>query len=175
MRRSVVSSSSNPASSAAFNSAPLLSVSQPLACAVWTVCPDSEWTSPFGVPWSKRTSTGGDWVGAQALSHELENGRHLLARHVELLNDLVDAEILEILNDRGHGQTGALEHPGTTDPVRDAFDDRTPRPVKRCHEPTSSISRLLDVIPAVTWVHAVARSPCSRRSHPAIWFQLANV
>ena len=48
MRRSVVSSSSNPASSAAFNSAPLLSVSQPLDCAVWTVCPDSARTSPFG-------------------------------------------------------------------------------------------------------------------------------
>lgn len=29
---------------------------------------------------------------AQAPSHELEHGRHLLARHVKLLDDLVDAE-----------------------------------------------------------------------------------
>ena len=50
-RRSVVSSNSNPASSAAFNSAPLLSVSQPLDCAVWTVCAeDRARASPFGVP-----------------------------------------------------------------------------------------------------------------------------
>jgi hypothetical protein len=28
---------------------------------------------PFGVPWSKRMSTGGDVGSAQALSHELED------------------------------------------------------------------------------------------------------
>src|SRR5438045_4168987 len=102
MRRSVVSSSSNPASSAAFKSAPLLSVSQPLACAVWIVCLDNARASPFGVPWSKRTSTGVDSSSAQALSHELKDSRHLLTRHVELLDDLVDAEVLEVLDYRGH-------------------------------------------------------------------------
>jgi hypothetical protein len=97
MRRSVVSSISKPASSAASNNAPLLSVSQPLDCAVWMVCTDSARASPFGVPWSKRTSTGGDVGSAQALRDELEDGRHLLARHVVLLDDLVKTEILEVL------------------------------------------------------------------------------
>ena len=46
-------------STSAFRRAPLLSVSQPLDCAVWTVCPGSARISPFGVPWSKRMSTGG--------------------------------------------------------------------------------------------------------------------
>lgn len=35
--------------------------------------------------------TGGDGVGAQALSYELEHGRHRLARHVRLLDHLLDA------------------------------------------------------------------------------------
>ncbi len=34
-------------------------------------------------------STGGDVGSAQALSHELEDGGYLLARHVELLDDLL--------------------------------------------------------------------------------------
>ena len=82
------------ASSAAFNSAPLFSVSQPLDCAVWTVCPGSARAGPFGVPRSKRTSTGGNDGSAKALSDELEDGHHLFARHVELVDDLVDAQIL---------------------------------------------------------------------------------
>src|SRR5262245_20831105 len=106
MRRSVVKSTSKPASSAASNNAPLLSVSQPLDCAVWIVCADSARVSPFGVPWSKRTSTGRDVGTAQALSYELEDGRHLLARHVVLLDDFVDAQILEVLDDGSHRQTG---------------------------------------------------------------------
>jgi hypothetical protein len=31
---------------------------------VCTVCPGSARISPFGVPWSKRTSTGGTGLGA---------------------------------------------------------------------------------------------------------------
>lgn len=42
--------SSKPACSAASSSAPLLSVSQPLACAVSTACPGTAPISPFGVP-----------------------------------------------------------------------------------------------------------------------------
>jgi hypothetical protein len=62
----------------------------------------------FGVPWSKRISTGSDGVRAKALSYELKDVHHPLARHVELLDDLVDAEILEVLDDCGHGQPGAI-------------------------------------------------------------------
>src|SRR4030088_2081408 len=153
MRRSVVSSRWNPASSAAFKSAPLLSVSQPLACAVWTVCPGSAWINPWGVPWSKRMSTGWNRLSAEALRHEVEHCRDLLARHVELLDDLVDAEILEVLDDRGHGQARALEHPGAAHLTRNALDGWTLGPVKQCHSRTSS-SRLRQTGLAVTRVHA---------------------
>jgi hypothetical protein len=37
---------------------------------------------------------------AQTLSHELEDSGDLFARHVELLDDLVDAEILEVLTSK---------------------------------------------------------------------------
>ena len=125
------------ATAATFKSAPLLSVSRPLACAVWMAWPDNARASPFGVPWSNRTSIGGDCLGAQALSHELEHGGDLLTRDVELLDNLVDAEILEILDDSCYGQASALEHPGPADLARDALDDRALGPVKGCHEPTS--------------------------------------
>jgi hypothetical protein len=52
-------------------------------------------------------STGGDVGSAQALSHELQDSGDLFARHVELLDDFVDAEILEVLDDRGHGYAAA--------------------------------------------------------------------
>src|SRR6516162_7489756 len=136
MRRSVVSSRSKPASSAAFNNSPLLSASQPRDSAVWTVCPTSVRASPFGVPWSNRTSTGRDF-GTQNFGDEFENGLYLFAGHVELLDDLVDAEVLEILNDCGDGQAGTPEHPCATNPIGDALDRRTLGPVKRSHEPPS--------------------------------------
>src|SRR5579864_5283444 len=123
MRRSVVSSTSNPAASAAFSSSPLLSASQPLDRAVWTVCPTSMRARPFGVPWSNRTSTGRNF-GTQTFSHEFEDGLHLFAGHVELLDDLVDAEVLEIFDDSGDRQPGPSEHPCTTNPIGDALDRR---------------------------------------------------
>ena len=129
MRRSVVSNKSKPACSAALNNSPLVSVPQPRDCAVWTVCPTSVHASPFGVPWSNRTSTGGDF-GAQTLSHELEDSLHLFVRHVELLDDLVDAEILEVLDDGGDREPRPLEHQGTAYPARDALDGRALGPVK---------------------------------------------
>jgi hypothetical protein len=52
-------------------------------------------------------STGGGGFNAQALSDEVEHSSDLLARHVELLHDLLDAEIFEILDDRGNGQGAA--------------------------------------------------------------------
>jgi hypothetical protein len=49
-------------------------------------------------------STGGDVGSAQALSDEVEDSGYLFARHVELLDDLVDAEILEVLDDVATGR-----------------------------------------------------------------------
>ena len=66
------------------------------------MCSNSTLASPFGVPWSNRTSTGGDF-GTQTLNDELEHGCHLFTRDVELLHDLVDAEVFEVLDDRGDG------------------------------------------------------------------------
>ena len=53
-------------------------------------------------------STGGHGVGTEALGYEVENGRYLLACDVELLDDLVDAQVLEVLNDRGNRQDACL-------------------------------------------------------------------
>jgi hypothetical protein len=114
-------------------SAPLLSVFLPFDCAVETVCPDNAWASPFGSPWSKRMSTGGNVGSSQGLSYELEDSGYLLARHVELLDDLVNAEVLEVLNDRGHGQAGAFEHPRATDLAGDALHSGALGPIGRCH------------------------------------------
>src|SRR5687767_3514600 len=130
MRRSVVSSTSKPASSAAFSRAPLLSVSQPLDWAVWMVCPGNARISPFGVPWSTRMSTGGNEVSAEALGDEFEYGRDLLARHVELLHDLLDAEVLQVLDDGGDREPCALEHPGAAYLAWNALDGRALGPVK---------------------------------------------
>jgi hypothetical protein len=86
------------------------------------VCPGSVWINPLGVPWSKRMSTGWNRLSAETLRHEVEHCGDLLAPHVELLDNLVDAEILEVLDHRGHGQPRAFEHPGTAHLAPDAFD-----------------------------------------------------
>src|SRR5262249_45496482 len=78
-------------------------------------------------------STGGDVGRAQALSHELEDSSYLFARHIELLDDLVDAQILEVLDNRGYGQTSTLEHPRAAHLAWDAFDGRALGPVKGRH------------------------------------------
>ena len=143
----------------------VLSVSQPFDCAVETVCPDNARASPFGVPWSKRMSTGVDVGSAQALSDELKDSGYLFARHVELLDDLVDAEILEVLDDRGHGQAGALEHPGAAHLAGDALDRGTLGPIERCHGLTSKL-QLTGCRPGR---HAASRSVLKRcqAAHPA--------
>ena len=121
---------------------------------MWTVWPTSMRAKPFGVPWSNRTSTG-RFFGTQTLSHEFEDGLHLFSGHVELLDDLVDAEVREILDDRGDGQAGAPEHPRATDPIGDALDRRTLGPVKCSRGPTLLHSSLREVGPVVTRVDAL--------------------
>ena len=78
-------------------------------------------------------STGRDGLGPQALSHEFKHGRDLLARNVKLLHDLLDAEILEVLDNRGHGQTSALEYPGAAHLAGNALNGRALGPVNGCH------------------------------------------
>jgi hypothetical protein len=61
-------------------------------------------------------------------SHEVEYGGDLLARHVELLHDLVNAEVFEVLDDGSHRQAGTFEHPGAAHLPGDALDGGAPRP-----------------------------------------------
>jgi hypothetical protein len=61
--------------------------------------PGSALINPLGVPWSKRMSTGWNRLSAETLRHEIEHCRDLLPCHVELLHDLVDAEVLEVLDE----------------------------------------------------------------------------
>src|SRR5205807_196399 len=57
---SVVRSTSNPASSAAFSKSPLLNVSHPCALASLTIWSSSAAEMPLGVTWSKRMSINGE-------------------------------------------------------------------------------------------------------------------
>src|SRR5580658_1161928 len=93
---------------AAFNKAPLLSLSQPLALAVMTVWPRSARASPRGAPWSKRMSIDRRGIlrrsrHSEALGHKVKHCCDLLARHVQLFHHLFDAQIFKILDDCGNG------------------------------------------------------------------------
>ena len=52
--------------------------------------------------------TGGNGVSSEALGDEFEYSRDLLACHVELLHDLLDAEVLQVLDDGGDGEPCTL-------------------------------------------------------------------
>jgi hypothetical protein len=99
---------------------------------------------------------------------------NLLARHAELLHDLCDAKVLEVLDDRGHGQARALEDPGAAHPTRELSTAGHWDQSSNAMVGTTS-SRLRQTGPAVTRVHAAPRSPSRRFSQPWIWIQLANV
>src|SRR5437867_1059917 len=137
---SVVSSTWKPAASAAFSKSRLESLSQPRSRASTTVCPTSAGAMPLGVPWSKRTSIVGRgrrdlnrWR-IQAASCKFEHSPDLFRRHMELLNDFLDAGArFEILEDRRHGHPCTSKNPCTAAPARHAFHYRTLRPVKCCH------------------------------------------
>src|ERR1700691_2301069 len=128
--RSVVSKRSTDADSAAFNKAPLLSLSQPLALAVTTVWPRSALARPRGVPWqktgSKRMSIDGGGVlrrrrYVEALRHKIEHGGNLLPRHVELFHHFFDGQILKVLDHCSNGQPRILKHPRAANLARDAL------------------------------------------------------
>ena len=119
-------------------------------------------------------STGWNRLSAEALRHEVEHCRDLLARHVELLDNLVDAEILEVLDDGGDGQRvplnaqapltlpGMLSTAGHWDQSSDAMVG-TP------------YFRLRQTGLPVTGLHAEPRSPSRRLNQPWIWFQLLQM
>src|SRR6266513_1272008 len=113
---------------------------QPRSRASTTVCPTSAGAMPLGVPWSKRTSIVGRgrrdlnrWR-IQAASCKFEHSPDLFRRHMELLNDFLDAGArFEILEDRRHGHPCTSKNPCTAAPARHAFHYLTLRPVKCCH------------------------------------------
>src|SRR5947207_3466443 len=101
---------------------------QPRSRASTTVCPTSAGAMPLGVPWSKRTSIVGRgrrdlnrWR-IQAASCKFEHSPDLFRRHMELLNDFLDAGArFEILEDRRHGHPCSLKNPCAAAPARHAF------------------------------------------------------
>src|SRR5208282_2191129 len=99
-----------------FSKAPLLNLSHSLDWAVITVCSGSARISPRGVPWSKRMSINRrgllpvGYGSFQALGYKVEDGVDLFPRHVELLHHFVNAQVFKVLNNRGNGQAGILEH-----------------------------------------------------------------
>jgi hypothetical protein len=54
------------------------------------------------------------------LSHELNDGGNLLARHVELFHHFFDAQIFRVFNDRRDGQPRIAKHPRAADLAGDA-------------------------------------------------------
>src|SRR5262245_27816133 len=82
-----------------------------------------------------RISVRGCWSRGcgEALGDEVQHGSNLLACHVKLLHDFLDAQILKIFNDCRHGQPRMPKHPCAADLVEIAFHGVTLRPIKRCH------------------------------------------
>jgi hypothetical protein len=104
-----------------------VSRSQPRAFAAITVRPGSSLARPRGVPWSKRMSIdgrrrgGGNWIRLEALSYKLEYGFDLLAGHVELVHDFLNAHVFEVLEDGGDWHTCILKYPRAANLTRDTF------------------------------------------------------
>jgi uncharacterized protein (DUF433 family) len=70
---------------------------------------------------------------AEAVSHEIEHRRDLLASYVELFHDLLDAQVLKILDHGNDGQASVAEHPSATRFIRNAFHRRALRPIESGH------------------------------------------
>src|ERR1017187_2831023 len=137
---SVDSRRSNPASSAAFNNAPLANLSHPLAIASTTVWPRSQRAMLRGVPWSKRMSIGGRCMHrgregrSQALRREMQHRVDLFARDGEFLHDFFHGQAsFQILEHRGNRHPRVLKHPRAADLAGDTFHGGTLGPIERCH------------------------------------------
>src|ERR1700683_1280899 len=119
---SVVSRTSNPASSAALSNSPLVSRSHPLASASTTVWPRSHRLILRGVPWSKRTSIGRRACvrgnrRLKAFRREIQNRVDLFARHCEFLHHFLHGQAcFQVLEHSGNRHPGVLKHPCATDP-----------------------------------------------------------
>src|ERR1700675_4993754 len=124
---SVVTNTSNPASSAAASNSPFERRSQPRALASVTSWPARNRDIPLGVPWSKRTSIGGtnvigDRGSVQAAGREFENGFDLVDRHIELFYDFLDGHaVFEVFEYSGHWHPGAAKDPRAADLARNAL------------------------------------------------------
>jgi hypothetical protein len=78
----------------------------------------------------------GQWPGVAR--REFENSVDLLAGHMELIDDFLDARTrFEVFENRSHGHPGVAKNPGSATPVRHAFHRETLRPIESCHVSTS--------------------------------------
>jgi hypothetical protein len=88
----------------------------------------------------QKTRTGGTGFGAEALSNEIEHCRGRFARHVVLLDDLVDTEVSRFSMTVATGKRVPLNtHAPLTLPWMLSTVGH-PGPVKRCHECNSYVS-----------------------------------
>src|ERR1035441_3773072 len=116
---SVVSSTSNPAFSAAFSSSPLAGVSLPSSFAFVTVWPSRNGISGAGVPWSKRMRLdrlGGGGLhrrgSVKAPCGEFQYSYHLVPRHIEPFHNLVNCGPgLQVLENSRNRHAGIFKHP----------------------------------------------------------------
>ena len=111
MRRSVVSSNSKPATSAASNSAPLLSLSQPFDCADGRCA----LTTPAQVPSACRGQRGRAPAGSSerrlsAAKSRTANTCSRVTSNCPMTSSMLGSSRFSMTV--GHGQTSAFEHPG---------------------------------------------------------------
>ena len=57
----------------------------------------------------------------EALRDKFQDRYDLFPRDVKLFHDFLDAQILQVLDHRGNGQPGILEHPRAADLAGNAF------------------------------------------------------
>jgi hypothetical protein len=77
--------------------------------------------------------TAGSRSSPKALRYKFERGFNLFPRHVVLFHHLVDAHVLEVLENGGHRHPGVLKHPCSADFAGNTFDRRALRPIETCH------------------------------------------
>src|ERR1035438_5965771 len=111
---------------------------------------------PLGVPWSKRMRIGQcSRLGicanknrrrVEAAGGKFEHVLNLLRRHMELLDDFLDAGAsLKIFKDRSDRHSGTAKHPCAAASVCHAFHGRALGPIKSSH-----VLTLLFIAPAIS-------------------------
>jgi len=119
----------------------------------------------------------GKWIDLLGLHHGarvLQAGMNVLDSQLRVACEDIrfGPPLGEQVDDQFDRQAGSADDRFPDQNRRVDYDALLPGHVRR---PPVRTSSLRDVVPAVTWYQAAARSPCTRRSQPATWFQLAKM